>query len=95
MSENKLLILRAATPAIEADKLRFYEIPKLEELSEIPPPTLQLRRPAPGVDIYIAAPEAPQPELPFDPDAVPNGGAELQSWILANFYEAPEGKEKW
>ncbi|MCP9223856.1 type IV secretory system conjugative DNA transfer family protein [Erythrobacter sp. LQ02-29] len=96
MSENKLLILRAATPAIEADKLRFYEIPKLEELSGIPPPALQLRRPAPGVDTHVAAPAPPSAAgLPFDPDEVPNGGAELQSWILANLYEVPEGKEKW
>lgn len=95
MSENKLLILRAATPAIEADKLRFFEIPKLQELSEIPPPSLGIRRPAPGVDVHMSAPASPLHDLPFDPDDMPDGGEELESWILANLYEAPEGNEKW
>lgn len=94
MSENKLLILRAATPAIEADKLRYFEIPKLEQLSEIPPPALELRRPAPGSP-HPLVPQPPSPSPAIDPDMVPNGGEDLERWILANLYEPPEGEEKW
>ena len=95
MSENKMLILRAATPAIEADKLRYFEIPKLQQLSEIKPPQLELRRPAPGMEKALATSPV-IPAMPaIDPDTVPDGGEELQRWILANYYEPSEGDEKW
>lgn len=94
MSENKLLILRAATPAIEADKLRYFEIPKLEQLSDIAAPALELRRPAPGTP--PAHDRQPPLAVPvIDPNTVPSGGEELDRWILAEFYETPEGNDEW